>query len=167
MALTARAEAFCQAIVVKGMNQTEAYSFAYDVSKMSQETITNLASRLANRDDVRARLQVLRERATAAAVKSAAYTIEDALREADELMADGKALGQVSAAVAALKVKAQLGGHLAEKTAEKKGPLDGEDIDGLVSIREEINRRLQQAADTLDFIGVEPTSHPVTLKRVA
>lgn len=57
--LTAKQEAFCQAIA-DGMGQADAYRTAYDAEDMKDETIYPHASRLMKNDKVAARIAELR-----------------------------------------------------------------------------------------------------------
>lgn len=60
MALTAKQEAFCQAIA-DGMNQSDAYRSAYDAGKMKDSSITVNASKLTADTNVALRVQELRD----------------------------------------------------------------------------------------------------------
>ena len=60
MALTAKQEAFAQAIA-GGMNQSDAYRSAYSAGKMKPETVQQTASRLMADRKVSARVKELRE----------------------------------------------------------------------------------------------------------
>lgn len=57
--LTAKQEEFAQNII-KGMNQADAYRSAYNTSRMTDKTIHEKASRMANDNKVRARITELR-----------------------------------------------------------------------------------------------------------
>ena len=57
--LTAKQEQFAQSII-KGMNQADAYRSAYNTSRMTDKTIHEKASRMANDDKVMARITELR-----------------------------------------------------------------------------------------------------------
>jgi phage terminase small subunit len=57
--LTAKQEQFAQNII-KGMRQADAYRSAYNTSRMTDKTIHEKASRIANDDKVRARITELR-----------------------------------------------------------------------------------------------------------
>jgi hypothetical protein len=154
--LTAKEELFAKKIALENLNQTAAYSAAYDVSKMAPKTITDRGHDLAKKPDVAARITVLRERATNAAVEKAALTLADCITEAGEMLEDAKALGQVSAGVAAVKLRAQLAGHLTEKESKSKGPLDDLDISGLVELRQQLDAKLIRNRDALELIGDLP-----------
>ena len=59
MSLTPKQEKFIQGIVSNKMNQTEAYKYAYNTTKMKEKTIIEKASRLFADSNVRARYDQL------------------------------------------------------------------------------------------------------------
>ena len=165
MALTAKQEQFAKNVGLRGMNQSEAYSAAYDASKMTPESIATAASRLVADANVSSRINVLRERATAAAVKKTGYTLADAIDEADVAAREGLALGQVSATVAAVKLKAQLAGHLVEKKEIRTGALEEVDLEKLALMREQAEREIKAAEDAASVVGEVPAP-PAPQRRV-
>lgn len=60
MSLTAKQEAFCQAIA-DGKNQSDAYRSAYNAGKMKTETINAMSSKLGLSHEVAMRVKELRE----------------------------------------------------------------------------------------------------------
>lgn len=60
MALTPKQEKFCQGIV-SGMNQSDAYRFAYDVTDMLPTTVNNEAYVLMQSHDITARIEHLKK----------------------------------------------------------------------------------------------------------
>lgn len=60
MTLTAKQEAFCQAIA-SGMNQSDAYRSAYDAENMKAETVQSKACLLMAEGKVRARVDSLKQ----------------------------------------------------------------------------------------------------------
>ena len=155
MALTAKQEAFCRGVALDKLTQSASYARAYDTSKMTESAVSSKAAQTAAIPEVRERIAVLIERATTAAVKKAAYTLADAIKEADTAMQDGMALGQVSAAVAAIKLKAQLGGHLVERKEVVTKHLEAADIEVLEHMQKEIATRLKRAREAKDLTGEE------------
>ena len=153
MALTAKQEVFCQKVAIQKLTQTDAYSAAYDVEKMAPDTIRKKASELALSGDVAARIAVLSERATAAALKKSGLTLEASMKELDDLMQDAQALGQISAGVAAAKVRAQLAGHLVEKKEIRSGPLEASDVEALLKMQRQIDADAQRARDAAELAG--------------
>lgn len=69
--LTAKQDKFAQCIALEEMNQADAYRSAYDTSRMTDKTIHEKASILANNDKVRARINELRSEAMTTKVMSA------------------------------------------------------------------------------------------------
>ena len=151
--LTAKQEAFCRAIAVEGLNQSAAYSKAYDAAKMTAKSISEAASRLAADSKVAARIAVISEGATAVAVKKAGLTLADAMGEAGELLDGAKAAGQYSAGVAAAKLRAQLAGHLVERKEVRSGPLEDVDIQRLLAMKAQAEADLARAGEVADFMG--------------
>lgn len=151
--LTAKQERFAQNIALKGMNQSAAYAEAYDAGKMTPETITSRASELAAHSGVAARINVLKEGTARAAVKAAAYSRDDAIQEADEARLAALANGQSSATVAAIKLKAELSGHLADKKADAKGSLDDMDIEKLLELRKAVEDKVERSREALAMTG--------------
>lgn len=167
MALTAKQERFAQNIALKGMNQTEAYSEAYDSAKMGPASVNANASRLALHPDVKARIDVLREGATRAAVKAAAYTRDDAIREADEARLAALANGQGSAVVAATKLKSELAGHLSEKKADAKATLDDMDVESLLKLKAAVEDKVERSREALAMTATTaPAEVAPQLRRV-
>lgn len=156
MALTAKQEVFCQGVAVRKLSQTDAYSYAYDVGKMKPASINDASSKLAANPEVAQRIVVLKERATAAAVKAGALTLAESIDEAGQMFEDAKALGQVAAGVAAAKLRAQLSGHLDEKKQDAKGSLDDMDVKGLLEMREAVEAKVKQSREALEMVGDAP-----------
>ena len=59
--LTQKQEKFAQGIALDGLTQSDAYRSAYDATKMTDKTINEKASLLANKDNIRARIKELRD----------------------------------------------------------------------------------------------------------
>ena len=164
--LTAKEEIFCQCLAMRKMNQSEAYSTAWDASKAKPETIASKASILASQEKIKARISVLTERATAIAVKKAGLTLADEIMACTETLENARALGQASAEVAAIKLRAQLGGHLVErKEVSTKGTLEEADIAKLMALKREIDLRITLSKEAADLVG-GTTTQPAQLRRV-
>ena len=130
---------------------------------MTRESVTKAASALATRPDVASRINVLKGRATAAAVKNAALTLEDCLAEAGEMLQDAKALGNTSAGVAAAKLRAQLAGHLVERKEVKDSRLDDATVDNILDVLKELKQRAAAAAEADALVGGEPEAIQATV----
>ena len=153
MALTAKQEVFAQGIALHGLNQTDSYTKAYGAGKMTQDSISTRASKLAALSEVSARIVVLRDRATAAVVAKVAYTMADAMaaaKKAEEL-AHGE--GQAGAAVAAVTLQAKLAGHLIERKEVRSGPLEDVDIQRLLAMKAQAEVDLARASEVAAFMG--------------
>lgn len=73
--LTAKQEKFAQNII-QGMSQADAYRSAYDTKRMSDKTIHENASRLANDSKVSARINELRGQISKASIMTAQERLE-------------------------------------------------------------------------------------------
>jgi hypothetical protein len=167
VALTAQQEVFAKKIALENMGQSAAYSCAYNTSKMTAKTVTEAASRLAAADNVRARIDVLRQGATRAALKAAAYSIDDAISDAEEDRVLARNAGQGSAAVAATKLKAQLAGHLVEKKADAKGALEDMDLERLLELRKAVEDKVARSREALAMTDAPaPVATPAPIRRV-
>ena len=126
MALTAKQEAFAQAIV-SGSNQSDAYRAAYKPQKMSQPVIANKASALMARGDIQVRVAALR----APVIAKVQYGLEQAMQEASDALEVSKERGNGGAMVAAVTLRSKLNGLLIERKEVKYGALDDLPVDEL------------------------------------
>lgn len=140
MALTAKQEAFCQAIV-SGMSQADAYRKAYDAKRMKAESIHEKASRLMADGKVRARVDELR----APVVAEMQYDLKQAMQEAAEAFEVAKGKENGGAMVAAVALRSKLNGLLVDRSEVRTGPLDGLDHDDL--------RKLNDAIRSVGSVG--------------
>lgn len=110
MALTAKQEAFCRAIV-SGLSQADAYRTAYNATNMKAPTVQKRASELMANGEVTGRVQALR----APVVEELQYDLKQAMLEAQEafLVAKGKENG--GAMVAAVMLRSKLNGLLVDR----------------------------------------------------
>jgi phage terminase small subunit len=129
VSLTAKQEAFCQAIVA-GASQADAYRKAYSAENMKAETIHEKASRLMADGKVRARVDELR----APVVAELRYGLREAMLEADEAFKVAKSKENGGAMVAAATLRAKLNGLLVDKKEIRTGPLDGLDHEQLKAL---------------------------------
>lgn len=133
MALTAKQEAFCQAIV-SGMSQADAYRSAYDAGRMKAETVQNKAHVLMKNGEVRVRVEALR----APVVEELRYDLKTAMKEAMEAYEVAKDRGNGGAMVAATTLRAKLYGLLVERKEVRTGPLDDLGYDELKRLNDAI-----------------------------
>jgi phage terminase small subunit len=133
MSLTAKQEAFCQAIV-SGMSQADAYRKAYDAGNMKAETIQKRASELMANGEVAGRVQELR----APVVAELQYDLRAAMVEAEEAFKVAKGKENGGAMVAAVTLRAKLNGLLVERSEVRVSPLDSLEHGELKAIRDAI-----------------------------
>lgn len=110
MALTAKQEAFCLAYLETG-NASEAYRRVYNAEKMKPEVITNKASELLKRGDIRVRLEELR----APVREKALITFESHLARLEELSRKAEEAEQYSAAITAETNRGKVAGLYTDK----------------------------------------------------
>lgn len=110
MRLTAKQEAFCLA-VVSGMSHSDAYRAAYD-SKGTNETVHQRGYELSVNSKVVARIAELR----APAIKAVQITLEEHLRDLQELRQAAKEAGQLSAAITAEVARGKASGLYVDRS---------------------------------------------------
>lgn len=166
--ITGANEVFARKVALENMDQSAAYACAYNTSKMTPKSVACAASALATKPEVAQRIVVLRERATQSAVKAAAHTRDAAIDEAEKLLQDAHALGQISAGVAAAKLKAQLAGHLDEKKQDAIDTLADMDASSLVKLREAVEAEIARSREALEMTGGDAPAKPaaVPVRRV-
>lgn len=166
--LTPKQLAFCQK-VLGGLNLSDAYRAAYSAANMLPATVNRAATELADNPKVAAMLADLRGGVSAAVVKTAAHTLDAAMKEAGSLLVDAQTRGQISAGVQAAKLRAQLAGLLSEKREESKSALTDVEVADLLKMRDEVNARIKVIKDALEMAGemVDPVVEaPPAFRRV-
>lgn len=108
--LTAKQEAFCQAIV-SGLSQADAYRQAYNAANMKPATVQKRASELMANGVVAGRVKELRQ----PVVEKVQYDLQQAMAEAAEAFGMAKKRENGGAMVAAVQLRAKLNGLLVEK----------------------------------------------------
>lgn len=103
MTLTAKQEAFCQAIA-DGKNQSDAYRSAYNAGGMKPETVQSKASILMTNGMVRARVTELRE----ALASKSLWTREQSIAVLKEVIGEGDA--KANDKISAVKVLNEMQG---------------------------------------------------------
>ena len=91
MALTAKQEAFCQAIA-DGLSQSDAYRRAYNAEKMKPETVQNNAYNLMQNSEVKARVQELRGKLESKQLWTREQSINKAIEAIEMASTNGKPL---------------------------------------------------------------------------
>lgn len=116
MTLTAKQEAFCQA-VASGMNQSDAYRSAYDAENMKAECINVKASELASGGKVAVRIAELKDEIAAKAL----WTREDSVRTLKSVIEGNDKGSEITGAV---KVLNDMHGYNAPKEVTVNGSLN-------------------------------------------
>lgn len=116
--LTAKQEAFCQAIV-SGMSQADAYRAAYSAGSMKPETVQKRASELMRNGEVAGRVAAIRK----PVVEKVRYDLEMAMVEAAEAFEVSKSKENGGAMVAAVTLRAKLNGLLVDRREVTINPL--------------------------------------------
>lgn len=117
MALTAKQEAFCQAIA-SGMNQSDAYRSAYDAGKMKDATVQNNAYKLLQNNEAATRLKELRE----ALANKSLWTREQSVAVLVDVIGDGESRGTDK--ISAVKVLNDMQGFNAPTKLEVSGKFE-------------------------------------------
>lgn len=129
--LTPKQEAFAVAIACEKLTQVEAYRKAYDAAGSSPETARKRANELATTPHVAARITALQRGAADGALRRAAYTLADAIREQEEIREMAVLAGNFATAATAAANKAKLAGHMVERKEIKGGVLEETDVEEL------------------------------------
>jgi len=130
MALTAKQEAFAQAIV-SGMTQSDAYRTAYNAGKMKATSINVNASKLCADANIAQRVAELRIPVAAEAQEKMVYGLVEAMNEAAEALAVSRGVRNGGAMINAVTLRAKLNGLLIERKEIKHSMLHDLDDDAL------------------------------------
>lgn len=136
MALTAKEEAFAQAIV-SGMKQVDAFRAVYS-TKGRESNVHEGACNLMKKPKIISRIAELR----APVIAKLQYGLEEAMKEAMEAYIVSKGKEQGGAMVAAVTLRAKLNGLLVDKKEIKHSRLDEMSED-------ELDREIDQKAREL------------------
>jgi len=117
MALTAKQEAFCQAMA-GGMNQTEAYRAAYDTSGMADKTVWDEAYNLANHPEVSPKVKLLKDELAARVL----WTREQSVAVLVDVIGDGESRGTDK--ISAVKVLNDMQGFNSPTKLEVSGKFE-------------------------------------------
>jgi phage terminase small subunit len=116
--LTAKQEAFCQAIV-SGMSQADAYRKAYNAEKMKPATVQESASRMMADRKIAARVEEIR----APVVAEARYDLKAAMLECEEALGLARDKQDPKAMKGLIELRARLHGLLITKVEDVTDPL--------------------------------------------
>ena len=114
--LTQKQENFCLAYIETG-NASEAYRRAYNARGMKSETVNNKAYALLKKGEIGARLEELRS----PVIKNAQVTLEQHLKDLEELRELAKEFGKYGPAIQAEIARGKASGLYVERSQ-----LDGE-----------------------------------------
>ena len=115
--LTPQQEKFAQ-LIASGMNQSGAYRAAYNAKRMKALTVNNESSKLARNPHIAARVADIRK----PIVERARYDLQEAMDESGKAMVLGLMLGQPSAVVSAVALRAKLNGLDVEPRKNEREP---------------------------------------------
>lgn len=119
MTLTAKQEAFCQAMLSPKADQSEAYRQAFNAENMKHTTIASKASLLMTRDDIRARIEELRK----PVVEAVGMTLQGHLNDLKDIRDQAIADGKWGPAVMAEMGRAKAAGYHITKVEDVTDPL--------------------------------------------
>lgn len=138
MALTSKQEKFCQGIV-SGLNQSDAYRSAYDVSGMLDASVNNEAYKMMQAPDITSRIDALR----LPVAERLGLGLEDYLKEMIDMKDDARGDAEHSAAIKAFELVGKALGYYVNKT-EISGHLAIEQLSD-----EELDKRLAEKLATV------------------
>lgn len=139
--LTAKQEAFCQAIV-SGLSQADAYRKAYSAGNMKPETVQKRASELMKNGVVAGRVEAIRK----PVVEKVQYDLQKAMEEAEQAFSVAKSKENGGAMVAAVTLRAKLNGLLVDKKEIRTGVIEEMSEEALNRF---IERKAKEAGATL------------------
>lgn len=111
MALTPKQERFCQGIV-SGLNQSDAYRAAYDVSGMLDASVNNEAYKMMQAPHITSRIEALR----LPIAERLGLGLEDYLKEMINMKDDAKSDAEHSSAIKAFELVGKALGYYVNKT---------------------------------------------------
>jgi hypothetical protein len=154
--LTAKQEAFCLA-VANGATHTDAYRTVYGPADLTDKKASSKAAGMMKRTPVVQRIACLREGVAKAVAEKTAekivYTLDDALREADEARELAHDEGSAAGAVQAVKLKAQLAGLIVEKReTTTTSQLSDSDVKAIAEMKAAADAALKAAQEMVDMV---------------
>ena len=115
MKLSNKRETFCQLVALQGMNPTQAYRSAYNVTSARKRTATENASRLMKDDDIQQRISNLKDTVIDKIVTDTAWTREKFIVEAENNLNQSRELNQMNPANQSLQLIGRVTGILEDK----------------------------------------------------
>jgi hypothetical protein len=141
LALTAKQEAFCLAIV-SGLSQSDAYRKAYASDGMKPATVNKRSGELMKNGAITGRIDTLRK----PVVEKVQYDLENAMEEAAEAFLVSKSKENGGAMVAAVTLRAKLNGLLIDRKEITMSPMQELSEDALQRF---VERKAKEAGVTL------------------
>jgi len=161
--LTAKQLTFVTALA-KGAGVSEAYRAAFDTGRMLDSSVASAATKLKALPQIQEKLAQQRERVEVVMAKQVAYSMIDAFRESEEARQLAHSVGQAGAAVAAVTLRAKLGGLLVERKEVRIGALEDTDLDELLAMRERIR---DESAIDVEVVHVDQPNNRPSVRAVA
>ena len=115
MKLSNKREAFCQLVALQGMNPTQAYREAYNVTSDRKRTSTENASRLMKDSNIEQRISNLKDTLIDRIVTDTAWTREKFIVEAENNLNQSRELNQMNPANQSLQLIGRVTGILEDK----------------------------------------------------
>jgi phage terminase small subunit len=134
--LTQKQELFCITYIKIG-NASESYRQAYNASNMKDVTINKRSSELMANGVIAGRINELRT----PLINTMHYDVLSAMSEAGHALRLAAEMGNPSAMIAAVTLRAKLNGLFAEKKEIRTGLLDDIDTATLLAMRDELAAR--------------------------
>ena len=115
MKLSNKRETFCQLVALQGMNPTQAYRSAYNVTSDRKRTSTENASRLMKDSNIEQRISNLKDTVIDRIVTDTAWTKERFITEAENNLNQSRELNQMNPANTSLQLIGRVTGILEDK----------------------------------------------------
>ena len=115
MKLSNKRETFCQLVALQGMNPTQAYREAYNVTSDRKRTSTENASRLMKDSNIEQRISNLKDTVIDRIVTDTAWTKERFITEAENNLNQSRELNQMNPANTSLQLIGRVTGILEDK----------------------------------------------------
>ena len=168
MKLSNKRETFCQLVALQGMNPTQAYREAYNVTSDRKRTSTENASRLMKDSNIQQHISNLKDTVIDRIVTDTAWTKERFITEAENNLNQSRELNQMNPANTALSLIGKVTQILEDKPQNQVniGIIEtlGKLPDSVLASLEALNGTEEtiEATDTIEasyqLLGTEPDS---------